>query len=116
MIVYTPSTWRVHVRAGNRKLRHTVAERFIETALDQTHSNQPVDFQAYDISQFLQGLDLEPPELDDVVIDRAQVIRADISIGNLASRLSLSATIDQDISEIIDSRPGLPRIFERTKR
>ncbi|MFN3314336.1 MAG: hypothetical protein ACK46Q_12835 [Hyphomonas sp.] len=111
MIVYTPSTGRVHVRAGNRKLRHTVAERFIETALEQTYSNQPVDFQAYDISQFLQGLDLEPPELDDVVIDRAQVIRADISIGNLANRLSLSTTIDQDISEIIDSQPGLPRIF-----
>lgn len=113
MIVYTPSTGRVHVRAGNRKLRHTVAERFIETALEQTYSNQPVDFQAYDISQFLRGLDLEPPELDDVVIDRAQVIRADISIGNLANRLSLSTTIDQDISEIIDSQPGLPRIFER---
>lgn len=113
MIVYTPSTGRVHVRAGNRKLRHTVAEGFIETALDQTYSNQPVDFQAYDISQFLQGLDLEPPELAEVVIDRAQVIRADISIGNLANRLSLSTTIDRDISEIIDSQPGLPRIFER---
>jgi len=113
MIVYTPSTGRVHVRAGNRKLRHTVAESFIETALEQTYSNQPVDFQAYDISQFLRGLDLEPPELDDVVIDRAQVIRADISIGNLANRLALSTTIDQDISEIIDSQPGLPKIFER---
>ena len=113
MIVYTPSTGRVHVRAGNRKLRHTIAERFIETALEQTYSNQPVDFQAYDISQFLKGFDLGPPELDDVMIDRAQVIRADISIGNLANRLSLSTTIDQDISEIIDSQPGLPKIFER---
>ena len=113
MIVFTPSTGRVHVRAGNRKLRHTIAERFIETALDQTYSNQPVDFQAYDISQFLKGFELEPPELDDVVIERTQVIRADISIGNLANRLSLSTTIDQDISEIIDSQPGLPKIFER---
>ncbi len=113
MIVYTPSTGRVHVRAGNRKLRHTVAERFIETALEQTYSNQPVDFQAYDISQFLKGFKLESPELDDVVIDRVRVIRADISIGNLANRLSLSTTIDQDITEIIDSQPGLPRTFER---
>lgn len=113
MIIYTPSTGRVHVRARNRKLRHTIAERFIETALDQTYSNQPVDFQAYDISQFLKGFDLEPPELDDVVIDRAQVIRADISIVNLANRLSLSTTINQDISEIIDSQQGLPKIFER---
>lgn len=113
MIVYTPSTGRVHVRAGNRKLRHTIAERFIETALDQAYSNQPVDFQAYDISQFLNKFDLESPDFDDVVIDRAQVIRADISIGDLANRLSLSTTINQDISEIIDSQPGLPRIFER---
>ena len=113
MIVYTPSTGRVHVRAGNRKLRHTIAERFIETALDQTYSNQPVDFQAYDISQFLRGFELELPEFDDVVIERARVIRSDISIGNLANRLSLSTTIDQDISEIIASQPGLPRTFER---
>lgn len=113
MIVYTPSTGRVHVRAGNRTLRHTIAERFIETALDQTYSNQPVDFQAYDISQFLNGFDLVPPELDDVVIERARVIRADISIGNLANRLSLSTTISQNISDIIDSQAGLSKIFER---
>lgn len=113
MIVYTPSTGRVHVRARNRNLRHVIAERFIETALEQTCSNQPVDFQAYDISQFLNGFDLETPEFEDVVIDRARVIRADISIGNLSNRLSLSTTIDQDISEIIDSQPGLPKTFER---
>ena len=113
MIVYTPSTGRVHVRAGNRTLRHTIAERFIETALDQTYSNQPVDFQAYDISQFLKGFDLVPPELDDVVIERARVIRADISIGNLANRLSLSTTISQNISDIIDSQAGLSKIFEQ---
>lgn len=113
MIVYTPSTGRVHVRAGTRTLRHTIAEQFIETALDQTYSNQPVDFQAYDISQFLSGFDLNPPELDDAVILRAQVIRAEISVGNLANRLSLSTTINQDISAIIGAQPGLDRIFSR---
>lgn len=113
MIVYTPSTGRVHVRAGNRMLRHAIAEGFIETALEQTSSSQPVDFQAYEISQFLKSFELEPPKLDDVVIDRARVIRADISIGNLANRLSLSTTIDQDLSEIIASQPGLPKTFER---
>lgn len=111
MIVYTPSTGRVHVRAGNRTLRHIIAERFIETALDQRYSNQPVDFQAYDISQFLTGLKLDTPEFDDVTILRAQVIRADVSIGNLANRLSLSTTIDQDISGIIDEQPGLSKTF-----
>jgi hypothetical protein len=113
MIVYTPSTGQVHVRAGNRKLRQTIAECFIETSLKQTFSSKPVDFQAYDVSQFLKGFDLELPELDDVMIELARVIRADISIGNLANRLSLSTTIDQNISEIIDSQPGLSRIFER---
>jgi hypothetical protein len=113
MIVYTPSTGRVHVRAGTRTLRHTIAERFIETALDQTYSNQPVDFQAYDISRFLSGFDLDPPELDDAAILRAQVIRAEISVGNLANRLSLSTTINQDISAVIGSQPGLDRIFSR---
>ncbi|QFT96067.1 hypothetical protein FIU85_02005 [Roseovarius sp. THAF8] len=113
MIVYTPSTGRVHVRAGNRNLRHTIAERFVETALDQTYSNQPVDFQAYDISHFLKELDLELPDLEEAVIDRARVIRADISIGNLANRLSLSTTIDQSISEIIDDQPGLAKTFEK---
>lgn len=113
MIVYTPSTGRVHVRAGTRTLRHTIAERFIETALDQTYSNQPVDFQAYDISRFLSDFDLDSPELDDAAILRSQVIRAEISVGNLANRLSLSTTINQDISAVIGSQPGLDRIFSR---
>ncbi|WP_173935087.1 hypothetical protein [Chelativorans sp. Marseille-P2723] len=114
MIVFTPSTGRVHVRARNRRLRHTIAERFIETALQQTYSSQPVDFQAYDISQFLKGFDLPLPDFDeDAVILNAQVIRADISIGNLTNRLSLSTTIGQNISELIQSQPGLSRIFER---
>jgi len=81
--------------------------------LDQTYSNQPVDFQAYDISQFLNGFHLETPELEDAVILRAQVIRAEISVVNLANRLSLSTTINQDISTIIGGQPGLDRIFSR---
>lgn len=113
MIVYTPSTGRVHVRAGNRTLRNTIAERFIETALEQTYSNQPVDFQAYDISQFLKSFELDTPDLEDAVIMRAQVIRADVSVGNLANRLALSTTINQDISTIINGQPGLDHIFSR---
>lgn len=113
MIVYTPSTGRVHVRAGNRILRHMIAESFIETVLDQPPSSQPVDFQAYDISQFFAGFELTPPDFEDVIILRAQVIRADVSIGNLANRLSLSTTMNQDLTSIIDSQPGLGRIFQR---
>lgn len=113
MIVYTPSTGRVHVRASTRTLRHTIAESFIKTALDQPYSSQPVDFQAYDISRFFAGFELTPPDFEDVVILRTQIIRVEVSIGNLANRLSLSTTIDQDITTIIGSQPGLPRIFEQ---
>lgn len=113
MIVYTPSTGRVHVRASTRRLRHIIAESFIETVLDQPYSRQPVDFQAYDISRFFAGLELTPPDFEDVIILRAQIIRADVSISNLANRLSLSTTINQDITAIIDSQPGLGKIFER---
>ena len=111
MIVYTPSTGRVHVRAGSRNLRHAIAESFVEAVLEQPLSNQPVDFQAYDISRFLGGFDLPPPEYDDVTIQRVQVIRAEVSVGNLASRLALSTTVDQDISRIIAAQPGLARII-----
>ena len=113
MIVYTPSTGRVHVRAGTRNLRHVIAESFIETVLDQLPSRQPIDFQAYDISRFFSDFELTPPAFEDVVILRAQVIRADVSISNLANRLSLSTTINQDMTAIIDSQPGLGRTFER---
>ncbi|OYW56035.1 MAG: hypothetical protein B7Y80_03120 [Hyphomicrobium sp. 32-62-53] len=113
MIAYTPSTGLVHVRAGNRKLRHTIAERFIETALNQSYSKVPVDFQAYDISRFLKGFDLEIPEFNDVVIVRARVIHVEISVGNLVNRLSFSTTIDRDISAIINNLPGLSKIFEQ---
>ena len=113
MVVYTPSTGMVHVRANTRSLRHMIAESFIETMLGQPPSRQPVDFRAYDISRFFEGFELSLPDVEDVVILRAQVIRAEVSIGNLANRLSLSTTLDQDLSAIIDSQPGLARIFER---
>lgn len=113
MIVYTPTTGRVHVRAGSRALRNVVAERFIETALGQPYSSQPVDFQAYDISRFFKGFELETPDFEDFVIECAKVIRADISVNNLANRLSLSTTVKQDLTELIASQPGLPKIFER---
>lgn len=112
MIVYTPSTGRVHVRAASRNLRHAIAESFSETVLDQPLSSQPVDFQAYDVSRFFAGFNLAAPDLDDVVILRAQVIRAEVSIGNLANRLGLSTTLNQDISEIIDQQPGLRKTFK----
>lgn len=113
MIVHTPSTGRVHVRAGTRRLRHMFAESFIGTVLGQPPSRQPVDFQAYDISRFLSDFVLSLPDFEDPVILRAQVIRVDIAIGDLANRLSLSTTIDQDLTEIIGSEPGLGRVFER---
>ena len=47
MIVYFPSTGRVHVRADTRVLRHRISEKFIEEVLKQPLSSQPVDFQAY---------------------------------------------------------------------
>lgn len=111
MIVHSPSTGRVHVRAGTRRLRHDAAESFITTVLQQEPSNQPIDFQAYDIARFFQGFELELPEFDDVTILRARVIRADISIGNLANRLSVSTSLDEDIGQLIGDQAGLERIF-----
>lgn len=113
MIVFTPSTGRVHVRAANRTLRHEIAESFIETVLGQSPSDQPVDFRAYDISRFFEGFELPLPDFDDVTVQRAQVIRAEVSIGNLASRLALSTVMTQDICDIIAEQTGLARIFER---
>lgn len=111
MIVHSPTTGRVHVRAGTRRLRHDAAESFITTVLAQEPSSQPVAFQAYDIARFFNGFDLELPQFDDVSILRARVIRADISIGSLANRLSVSTLLDEDIGRLICDQPGLERIF-----
>lgn len=111
MVVYTPSTGRVHVRAGTRALRHEVAERFIETALEQPLSRQPVDFQAYDITRFISGFDLPTPGFDDVAITRAKVIRADISTGSLSDRLSIATTIDQGVEAVMARHEGLRSAF-----
>lgn len=113
MVVYTPLTGRVHVRAGTRVLRHKIADGFIEQVLGQEPSRQPVDFQAHDLRRFFQGFDLELPDLDELVILRAQVVKAEVSIGSLANRLSLSTTINEDISAIIENQPGLGAVFKR---
>lgn len=111
MIVHSPAMGRVHVRAGTRRLRHDAAESFITKILEQELSSQPIDFQAYDIARFFHGFDLELPEFDDVSILRARVIRADISIGNLVNRLSVSTSLNDDIGQLISEQPGLDRIF-----
>lgn len=113
VVVFTPSTGRVHVRAKTRVLRHAIAESFIENVLEQEPSSQPVDFQAYDLSRFFESFDLEQPIDDGAQILRAQVIRAEVSVKNLANRLALSTSISQDFSEVVESQPGLAKIFER---
>ena len=41
------------------------------------------------------------------------MIRIDVSIGNMANRLAVSTTINQDLTEIIAAQEGLGRIFGR---
>ena len=113
MIVYFPSTGRVHVRADTRVLRHKISDTFITEVLNQPLSSQPVDFQAYDISQFRSNFAPIRPEFDDVVISSAKVIRIEVSIENLASRLSVSTSADGDIGALIEGQQSLGEIFER---
>ena len=113
MIVYTPSTGRVHVRAGTRTLRHQIAAKFVKTVLKQVPSSQPVDFQAYDISKFRSVFDLDRPAFDDVEIKAAKIIRLEVSVHNLASRLSISTSIDGNLALIVEKQSGLGRILER---
>lgn len=113
MIVYTPSTGRVHARAGTRSLRHKIADAFIEKVLSQEPSRQPVDFQAYDISKFRSEFDLARPAMADVEIVAAKVIQVQVSVEDLASRLSVSTSIESDLATLVENQPGLARIFER---
>ncbi len=113
MVVFTPSTGRVHVRADTRAIRHKVADAFIKEVLCQPISHQPVDFQAYDISRFLTDQDL--PNVDDpeAKILMARVIRLDVSIGSLSNRLSLATTIDPGVRDLIADRSELKAAFSR---
>jgi len=113
MIFYTPSTGRVHIRAGSRSLRHKIADEFIETVLQQEPSHEPVDFQAYDISNFHTKFDLEKPLFDEVEIKTATIIRVEVSVEDLASRLSISTSIDGNLQSLVEKQSGLGRILER---
>lgn len=113
MVVFVPSTGRLHVRADTRAIRHLVWKSFVTKALAQDPSHQPVDFRAYDISCFLTDLNLETPEDREAVIKGVWLIRLDASIGRLSNRLSLSTTIGQSIRNLIDGQPGLDKVFAR---
>lgn len=113
MVVYTPSTGRVHVRAGTRAIRHLVWKAFVSKALGQNPSHQPADFQAYDISRFLTDFELPVPDDPEAVIKRVVVIRIEASIGNLSNRLAISTTIGQSVKDLINSLPGLDGSFAK---
>lgn len=111
MVVYTPSTGRVHVRADSRMIRHLVAKTFVKTILRQEPSHQPDDFQAYDISRFLNDLDLSLPDDPEALIKKVAVIRLEASIGKLTERLAVSATLKEGVMGVIGSHPGLRDAF-----
>lgn len=111
MVVFVPSTGRLHVRADTRAIRHLVWKSFVTKALVQDLSHQPIDFRAYDISRFLTDLDLRAPEDPEAVIKDAWLIRLDASIGVLGNRIAVSTTIGQSVRGLIESQPGLDRIL-----
>lgn len=111
MVVFVPSTGRLHVRADTRAIRHLVWKAFVTKALSQDLSHQPVDFRAYNISRFLTDLNLEPPEDPDAVIKKVWLLRLDASIGSLGNRISLSTIIEHDVRGLIDSHIGLRDVF-----
>lgn len=113
MVVFVPSTGRLHVRADTRAIRHLVWKSFVTKALAQDPSHQPVDFRAYDISCFLTDLNLETPEDREAVIKEVWLIRLDASIGILSNRLSISTAIGQSIRNLIDGQPGLDKVLAR---
>ena len=113
-MVYVPSTGRIHVRAETRAIRHLVRECFVTKVLEQELSHQPRDFQAYDISRFLFDSELPLPEDAEAIIKDVSVIRLEVSIGNLANRLSVSTTIGQSVKDLIASLPGLAETFSRS--
>lgn len=113
MVVYTPSTGRVHVRADTRAIRHLVAKTFVSKALGQDPSHQPADFQAYDISRFLTDFELPVPDDPEAVVKEVSVIRIEASIGNLSNRLAISTTIGQSVKSLIDNLPGLGDVFSK---
>lgn len=114
MVVFVPSTGRVHIRAETRAIRHLVRESFVTKVLEQELSHQPADFQAYDISRFLTVHDLPVPADPEVVVKEVSVIRLEVSVGNLVNRLTVSTTIGRSVGELIGSLPGLAETFSRS--
>jgi len=113
MVVFVPSTGRLHVRADTRAIRHLVRDSFVSKALAQDISYQPVDFQAYDISRFLNDFELAALADPEATIKRVSVIKIDASIGTLSNRVSVATTKDGNVRELIESQPGLDKVFGR---
>jgi len=112
MVVFVPSTGRLHVRADTRAIRHLVWKSFVTKALVQDLSHQPIDFRAYDISRFLTDRDLWAPEDPEAVIKDVWLIRLDASFETIRNRISVSTTIGQSVRGLIDGQPGLKRTFD----
>lgn len=111
MVVYVPSTGRLHVRADTRTTRHLVWKAFVSKALMQEISHQPVDFQAYDLSRFFRGFELPLPQDREAMVKQASVIRLEASIGELSNRISVATTINEGVGGVIKGQQGLEEVF-----
>jgi hypothetical protein len=112
MVVFVPSTGRLHVRADTRAIRHLVRKAFVEKALAQDISYQPADFQAYDISRFLNDFELPALEDPEALIKKVSLIKIDASIGKLSNRISVATTLDESVKKLIQDQEGLDKVFE----
>lgn len=110
-VIYTPSTGVAEIRADTQLIREEVAESFACTLLDGQLSKEPLGSREYDLSRFLEGLELDCPELSGFQVKSARVLKADICVGSLANRLSLSTTKQHQLDDLIDQIPGMRNAF-----
>lgn len=100
VLVYTPKLRLIEVCSESYSVRDVVANLFAGTVLKQDLSKKPLTRRFFNLERFRHSFDLDLPDFDDVEIDWAAVVEAEMPLGNWSRKLNVKVTKDQDIEQV----------------
>lgn len=100
VLVYTPKLRLIEVCSESYSVRDVVANLFAGTVLKQDLSKKPLARRFFNLERFRHSFGLDLPDFDDVEIDWAAVVEAEMLLGNWSRKLNVKVTKDQVIEQV----------------
>lgn len=100
VLVYTPKYRKIEVCSDSFAVRDEVAGLFADVVLQQDLSKKPLARRFFNLDRFRTSFRIDPPDYDDVEVNWAKVVEAEMPLGAWSRKLSVKVTGDENIEQV----------------